>query len=108
LYPMIEPPFARQIMVETDEVRCRSSRRQLGQDLFAGSLVAQPAIEWVARNHAAGEQVEGQPAPLVLMLGLILQQLRREGLSDVLGRQQPSAGDDLSDGLDRPFDRQAL
>src|SRR5205085_7992724 len=65
-------------------------------------------MEWMARNDAACEQVEGQPAPFVFMIGLILQRLGRERLSHVFSGDEPCFRNNLSNRLDRPLDRQAL
>src|SRR4051812_4359547 len=85
LRPMVEIAFACEVVVEAKHARNAAACRQFGKDLFRRGPVAQPFVEGVARRHPSGEQIEGEPAPLILMIRLILQPLGRESLADVLG-----------------------
>ena len=82
---MIQEAVARQIVIDSNQVRPGVPARK-GFDLgFADARVEQEAVQRVAGPHPAGQQVEAQPAPLIFMPGLIGQWRGGEGFSDVLG-----------------------
>ncbi len=105
---VIEVALARQIMVEADQVRRCGAGGQLREHFLRSGLVPQPAIKRVSGHHAAGEQVERQPAPVILVIRLMLKGIGCERLPDVFRGQQFRVGDDLTDRFDRTLDRQAL
>jgi hypothetical protein len=63
--------------------------------------VDQGGVEGVIGVDAAGEEIEAQPAPLILMHRLIFKPLGGEGLAKILGLNQLGPRHDRSDGLHR-------
>jgi hypothetical protein len=85
---MVQEAVAGQVIVEADDVRASLARRKLVEGLL-GHLLAQPLVKRMPLDHSAKQQVEGQPAALVVVLRLVRQRIGGERLPHVLGCQEP-------------------
>jgi hypothetical protein len=86
--PLVEIALAGQIMVDADDVGRGAAVEEARQLVFGDAAALQDAMPFVTGTDATGEQVEAEPAPLVLVARLVSELLRREGLAEVFGLEE--------------------
>ena len=95
---IVEKALAGDVVVDARDVRGAGRVDEPGQLLFSGTARTQIAPERVLRPDAAAQQVEAQPSPLILEVGLVLQVGRCERVSEIVGLHQPGGRVDSADG----------
>jgi hypothetical protein len=97
LHPLVEEPLAREVVVDPDDVR----RARVGQEFLELALrdrVREVAPQRVVPVHAARQEVEAEPAALVLVGRLVGEVLRGERPAQVLGLDEAGGGVHPADG----------
>jgi hypothetical protein len=88
---VVEKAFAGEVRVQADHIGRAWRLREPHQFRLARTVIKEVLPERMAGRHATGEQVEAEPAPLVLELGLVAQAPRAADMADVVGLHQPRA-----------------
>jgi hypothetical protein len=73
---VIQKSFAGQIMVDAEQVRLRLAACETGELAGARAGIEQGCMPGMGGVDPAAKQVEAEPAPLILMLGLIAKRRR--------------------------------
>ena len=97
--PMIEEPLARHVGVDAEHVGRARRVEKLAQRGLLDAELLQRAPERVRRIHPACEQVEAEPAALVLEPGLVGEPRRAAHVAEVFRLHQEGV---RVDGADRP------
>ncbi len=98
---MVEEPLAGQVMVDSEQVRPGLAARERLDLVGPDAGGEEPLMPVMVRIDPAVEQVEAQPAPLILMRRLVKERRGREGLAEILGLEKPGVGKDPADGPHR-------
>ena len=95
--PVVEEALAGEIMVDAEQVgrRLRRSRTPPSPPSRSRRRTGCCARLCLAVD-AAAEQIEAEPAPLILVRRLVAQRLGREGLAEILGLDELAPRDDAS------------
>jgi hypothetical protein len=95
---LVEEALAREIVIDADDVGGGVALEEQLEVGLGHAGVDEPAPERVLAVDASAQEVEGEPAALVVVLGLIGELRRREGLAEVVGLDELGVGPDLADG----------
>ena len=87
--PLVEEAVRAQIVVDADDVRGAGILREIPQSRLGHAGREKGPEPRVVTIDPAAQQIEAEPATLVLRLGLGAQHRRAEGLADILGLHQP-------------------
>jgi hypothetical protein len=106
--PVIEEPLTGEIVVDAEQVGLRLAAGE-GRDLVpADAGPDQQPVLAVRRIDAAAEQIEAEPAALVLEFRLVAQRRGRITFAQILGLDELRSRHDAADGAHRLERRLAL
>jgi hypothetical protein len=86
--PVVQETLAGQIMVDADDVGPALAAFESLHLLPADAGAGQDVVPIMLRSDASAEQIEAEPAPLILMRRLVTERRGREGLAEILGLEE--------------------